>query len=106
MKFSSILTLFTLSALTRVNAAAVQAPLKARFNTEALIKAVHKRDQEVLRVFQEKSLQPISITVTDEKHKEKEEAQDYSDSKFTEVQASILPQDGEIADFDFDLNLT
>ena len=72
MKFSSILTL-CLSALTRVDAAAVQAPLKTRFNTDALIKAVHKRDQEVLRVFQDKSLQPISITVTDEKHKDKEE---------------------------------
>jgi hypothetical protein len=32
--------------------------------------------------------------------------QDYSASKFTELAASILPREGEVADFDFDINLT
>jgi len=42
----------------------------------------------------------------DDTHKEKEETQDYSDSKFSELTASILPKEGEVADFDFDINLT
>ena len=49
---------------------------------------------------------PAVITVTDDKQKESEVAQDYSNSKFSVVEASILPQEGNIEDFDFDLNLT
>ena len=42
----------------------------------------------------------------DDTHKEKEETQDYSNSKFTELTASIVPKEGEVADFDFDINMT
>ena len=78
--------------------------LQIKLNTELLKKVVRNRDQETLRLFQGRSLQPPSIfEVNEETGEVSEIAQNYADSKFAEVVASIEQPEG---DFDFDLNMS
>lgn len=62
-------------------------PFKIRVNTDVFKKAFNSRDQEVLRTFKD-----TLITVSD-------------DSKFSDLVVSLIPQKGEVKDFDFDLSI-
>lgn len=94
MKFGTLLALGLCAVLTRISprsnvvrAEAVQAPLKTRVSLNLWRKALKARDQEVLRVFKD-----LEVTFGDA-------------SKFTDVAVSLIPQDGDLDNFDFDITL-
>ena len=90
MKFITLYALvYGLAGLTRVDAKAVQNPVRARVNTEVIAQIFHKRDQEAVNVFQDQDL----MTEGEE-------------SAFSELTASIKPVDTiPFDDFDFDLHI-
>lgn len=62
-------------------------PFKARFNTDVITRMFHARDHEMFTAFTDIEL-------------EAEEG-----SKFSMLSASLMPQRGEVKDFDMDLSI-
>ena len=96
MKFcKTVLALFLgYVSISQVNAEALTPPLKARINSEVFKNVIHRRDQELLKIFSKMSLIPA--------HGEEAEGEFRLDN----LRASITAKDGIVYDdFDFELHV-
>ena len=100
MKFLTLLALF--GVVTRIQAQ--QPPMKARVNTELLKKIFHSRDQVILDLFQNQSLEITSMDF-DEKDKVEKLDDVAPNTAITDLVASLKPKTGAQDDFDFDLHI-
>ena len=81
-------------SISQVNAGELTPPLKLRLNSEVFKNVIHRRDQELLKIFNRMSLVPSHGEQASEKH------------TLSNLRASILVRDGiSHDDFDFDLHV-
>jgi hypothetical protein len=94
MNYSTILSLFLgYVSITQVSAEPATPPLKARINSEVFKRVIHKRDQEMLKVFADMSLTPGH-------------GEAVTENRLGDLRASLTARDG-IAheDLDFELHV-
>jgi len=94
MKYSTILSLFLgYVSITQISADVATPPLKTRINSEVFKRVIHRRDQEMLKVFADMSLVPGH-------------GEPVTENRLSDLRASLTARDG-IAhdDLDFELHV-
>ena len=94
--YKTIISLFLgYVSISQVSAEALTPPLKARFNSEVFKKVINRRDQEMLKVFND---MPLNLG-----HGEEVTA---AGSRLSGLRASLTARDGiNHDDLDFDIHL-
>jgi hypothetical protein len=94
MNYSTILSLFLgYVSIAQVAADVATPPLKTRINSEVLFRVIHRRDQEMLKVFADMSLAPGH-------------GESVTENRLGDLRASLTARDGiNHDDLDFELHV-